>query len=96
MNELLSNSVVHGLHDGGRCLITIDISHDERGRLVLVYTDDGPGLAPGINPEETGTLGLTIVSALVVGQLGGELNFSSGAGLVCTMAFQDSGYKSRL
>jgi two-component sensor histidine kinase len=92
INELLSNSMNHGLHDGGYCTISINIGHDEQGRLVVVYTDDGPGLKPGINPEANGSLGLTIVYALVVGQLNGDLRFGSGPGLVCTISFKDSGY----
>jgi two-component sensor histidine kinase/PAS domain-containing protein len=86
VNELLSNSVSHGLHDDGRCTVTIDINHDDAGRLVLVYTDDGPGLDPGINPEAPASLGLTIVYALITGQVGGELHISTGPGFICTIA----------
>ncbi|MGZ4666381.1 MAG: ATP-binding protein, partial [Frankiaceae bacterium] len=43
----------------------------ERGGLELVVADDGTGLPADFAPERSTRLGLQIVRALVVGELGG-------------------------
>ncbi|WP_026341677.1 sensor histidine kinase [Actinomadura atramentaria] len=52
---------------------------DETGpdgrRLVVVVLDDGAGLPPDFDVEGTTSLGLQIVRTLIVGELGGRLEF---------------------
>ncbi|MEU8121951.1 histidine kinase N-terminal domain-containing protein [Spirillospora sp. NPDC049024] len=44
-------------------------------RLVTVVADDGVGLPPDFDMESTESLGLQIVRTLIVGELGGHLDF---------------------
>ncbi|MFD0683019.1 PAS domain-containing sensor histidine kinase [Actinomadura fibrosa] len=44
-------------------------------RLVVVVADDGVGLPPDFDVESSNSLGLQIVRTLIVGELGGRLDF---------------------
>ncbi len=44
-------------------------------RLVVVVADDGKGLPPDFDVESSDSLGLQIVRTLIVGELGGRLDF---------------------
>ncbi|WP_254716826.1 sensor histidine kinase [Actinomadura sp. WMMB 499] len=44
-------------------------------RLVVVVADDGVGLPPDFDVESSNSLGLQIVRTLIVGELGGNLDF---------------------
>ncbi len=71
LNELIGNAVEHGL--AGRAgTVTVIV---ERGPSVLRVRvlDDGPGLPPDFDHGRGTTLGLSIVRALVGGELGGTL-----------------------
>jgi two-component system, sensor histidine kinase PdtaS len=73
LTELLQNALQHGLrHRPG----TIDVTA-RRGphQLIVVVADDGAGMPAGFDPDSTGSLGLQIVRTLVVGELGGTLEF---------------------
>ena len=63
LNELVTNSLKHGFPDGrgGHVLVRA-----ERGgeNVRLIVSDDGVGLAPGLNRTSPATLGLKLVSAL--------------------------------
>jgi two-component system, sensor histidine kinase PdtaS len=56
--------------------------------LVLRVSDDGVGLPPGLDPANTSTLGLKLVSKLAA-QLGGHLALerSSDTGAALSVAF---------
>ena len=71
VNELVSNAFKYAFRNGRRGILEISMRKDEDG-LLLVVSDDGPGLPPGVDVRNTPTLGLQLVHALV-GQLDGEL-----------------------
>jgi signal transduction histidine kinase len=52
--------------------------------LIVEVTDDGPGLAPGLDPFDSGRLGLAIVRTLVTEELHGEMELTAGEGLGTT------------
>ena len=53
----------------------VEPEHPSGRRLVTVIADDGVGLPAGFDMESTESLGLQIVRTLIVGELGGDLDF---------------------
>ncbi|MBN1432662.1 MAG: PAS domain S-box protein [Methanomicrobiaceae archaeon] len=85
-NELISNSLKYGFSGEKRGMIRISVEKEPGDRYRYVYSDDGAGLPPGFRIENTKTLGLRIVRALV-NQLNGTLEFVSDAGTKIIITF---------
>lgn len=84
VNELITNAAKYA---AGK--VTVRFECDARSRRHVSVTDDGPGLPVGFQPNNSQGLGMRIVSGLV-GQIGGELRFTSGPGghgTCCTISF---------
>jgi two-component sensor histidine kinase len=77
LTELLQNALEHGLPNRAGLLEVVA----ERGedRLSVTVADDGAGLPGDFDVEATG-LGLQIVRTLIVGELGGRLDFRPRVG----------------
>jgi two-component sensor histidine kinase len=97
--ELLQNAVEHAFPSdgdtpgdtagdtGGAELsgrVDLVLANDGR-RLTLQVRDDGVGLPPGFDIEETSSLGLSIVRDLVTTQLEGTIVMESRAGTLVTL-----------
>ena len=80
LNELMQNAVDHAFGDGvseGR----VDVSLARDGdHVVMEVRDDGAGLPDRFSLETSRGLGLTIVQALVTGELGGSIEMRSDDG----------------
>ncbi|HMA05106.1 MAG TPA: histidine kinase dimerization/phosphoacceptor domain -containing protein [Methanomicrobiales archaeon] len=89
MNELVSNSLKYAFpgEKGGK--ICIRVAREEGKGFVMEIRDDGIGLPPGFNLEETGTLGLHLVHGLAVSQLGGSIELGKGKGTSFIIRFPD-------
>jgi two-component sensor histidine kinase len=73
LTELMQNALQHGLSRPGSDTVT--------GTLVVTSAaDNGSGLPPGFDLENTTSLGLQIVRTLVVGELGGSLDIGARDG----------------
>ncbi|RAY13427.1 ATPase [Actinomadura craniellae] len=78
LTELLQNALQHGLpHRRG--LLEVRAARDQE-RLEVVVADDGVGLPPDFDVEAATSLGLQIVRTLIVGELGGRLDFRARLG----------------
>jgi len=82
LNELVQNAVDHAFPEprdplGGR--VVVELTRTD-GTLALDVSDDGIGLPEGFVLEDSTGLGLTIVQALVTGELGGTIEMSGGDG----------------
>ena len=80
LNELMQNAVDHAFpSDGqgpeGRVVVRLDRSTDE---LAVDVIDDGVGLPTGFSLERSKGLGLSIVQALVTGELAGTMEMRRG------------------
>jgi len=74
LTELIQNAVEHAYGaDGGTLTLSVNRIRD---RVRLRVSDDGIGLPPDFDPVES--LGLSIVTTLVEGELGGTLSFEKG------------------
>jgi two-component sensor histidine kinase len=78
INELISNSLKYAFPGGQSGEITVEIREDEQD-LVIRLTDNGIGLPPGFDWENSDTVGLILVNSLVQ-QLQGTIEREPGNG----------------
>ena len=93
--ELLQNAVEHAFpevltgaedHPAGGATGHVDMSLANDGYgLTIEVRDDGCGLPPGFDIEQTSSLGLSIVRDLVTSQLAGEIAMASNGGTTVTI-----------
>jgi two-component sensor histidine kinase len=78
LNELLSNAFKHAFVNGQKGNIDISITHDpaKKGFVNMIVSDNGQGIPEGFNPENSPTLGITIIQSLS-DQLDGHFTFGS-------------------
>ena len=72
LTELIQKAVEHAYHGGSGGTLTLAVNRI-RDRIRLRVSDDGAGLPDEFDP--TASLGLSIVTTLVEGELGGSLSF---------------------
>ncbi|HEX2312831.1 MAG TPA: histidine kinase N-terminal domain-containing protein [Thermomonospora sp.] len=76
LTELLQNALEHGLPDrDGELEVRATRLESDPPNLTVVVSDNGVGLPPDFDVEGTNSLGLQIVRTLIVGELGGSLEF---------------------
>ena len=74
ITELLQNAIEHGFPPGtSGGAITVELINAPTELRVRVH-DDGVGVPAGFDVGTSGGLGLTIISTLIAGELGGELD----------------------
>ena len=81
LNELMQNAVDHAFprEDDEPITGTVQVRlHRADGEIDVDVVDDGVGLAPGFDLDTGKGLGLSIVQALVTGELGGTLDVGPG------------------
>jgi two-component sensor histidine kinase len=78
LTELLQNALEHGLPDRDGLLEVVATRGEER--LSVVVADDGCGFPADFDVESATSLGLQIVRTLMVGELGGGLEFQPRPG----------------
>lgn len=67
VNELLSNSVKHAMHEGHELTVNVDVSAEHHETTVDYYlnvSDNGPGLPDDFDLETSESLGIQIVQAI--------------------------------
>lgn len=72
INELVSNALKHAFPGERSGSVMVELGATARQMLLLRVHDDGVGLPPGMDPENTSTLGLQLVFELA-GQLDGHV-----------------------
>lgn len=87
VNELISNSVKHAFAPGTAGDIWLRL-RAEAGEVCLMVADNGVGLPPGLDFQNTGTLGLQLVNTLT-NQLGGTITVSNTGQAEFTVRFKD-------
>lgn len=95
INELVSNALKHAFPTGweGAGEICVALRSLGDGCLELRVSDNGVGLPPGLDPEESTSLGLRLVHMLTQ-QLRGTLELDSQAGTAVTITFADPGWST--
>ena len=88
INELISNSLKHAFPGGRRGAITINLTKDTGGAILLAFRDDGVGMPPDQSIEKSPTLGLQLVHSLAE-QLRATVNVRVEAGTEFTIRFPE-------
>ncbi|KAF5418331.1 MAG: hypothetical protein C5S49_01860 [Candidatus Methanogaster sp.] len=93
INELFTNAMKHAFGGRGEGKIEVSLTASGDGRANLTVSDDGAGLPPGFDIDESKTLGLRLVKILTEDQLQGTLEVTGDGGATFKMEFdiKDSG-----
>jgi two-component sensor histidine kinase len=65
--ELISNSLKYAHPAGLPTKISLSCAHEEEGRLLIAYEDDGVGFPEGFEVNETGHMGMNFIRLLSEG-----------------------------
>jgi two-component sensor histidine kinase len=92
INELVSNSLKHAFPNGrkGTLSVILEESQDKRYDFILTVEDNGIGLPKGREFQDSDSLGMLIVSALVK-QVHGTLDLDGTGGTRFTIKFKKAG-----
>ncbi len=94
LNELLSNALKHAFPDGRQGSVRVDLERaDAEDWYELTVSDDGAGWSGRAVPEQTATVGLTLVR-MMTRQLRGTVQHANGVGLSHTIRFQAKGERA--
>ena len=94
VNELLSNASKHAFADRKEGKIEVSLTASEDGKINLTVSDDGVGLPPGFDIDESKTLGLRLVKILAEDQLQGNIEVTSDGGATFRIEFDMDGDES--
>lgn len=87
VNELVSNSLKHAFpHDSAQNKISVRLHQSAGDQLALTIADNGVGLAPTADIEQIDSLGLRLVSTLVM-QLNGKMQYRQEDGATFEIVF---------
>lgn len=94
INELIQNSIEHGFVGRREGVIGVDVAVLKDAYQIEIW-DDGIGLPPGFDPQESGNLGLQIIGTLVEQDLGGTFRLYTRNGThacITVPAYRRGGY----
>jgi len=80
LNELITNSLKYAFPDGGKGNLWVKLQSGE-GKMILQVGDDGVGLPKDFDFHQAKSLGLQLVSLLVVHDLHGRIELECGSGV---------------
>ncbi|MFQ5510618.1 MAG: histidine kinase dimerization/phosphoacceptor domain -containing protein [Candidatus Krumholzibacteriia bacterium] len=86
VNELVTNALKHAFPKNTAGEIVIGYRRGEDGGRVLSVCDDGRGIDEQYDPDQSDSLGMSLVETLVK-QLRGRLTFSHDGGTQCRIEF---------
>jgi PAS domain S-box-containing protein len=89
INELVSNSLKYAFPNAQPGEIHVLFHQKEKQTFTLVVQDNGVGMLPGFDVNQSKTLGMSLIQGLVK-QLRGTLDMSSGSGTTFTVTFRQS------
>jgi PAS domain S-box-containing protein len=95
INELVSNALKHAFPGRRRGEICIELRREEDGPFLLKVSDDGVGLPPELDYQNTASLGLQLVTTLAA-QLEGTLEYAGGSGTTFQLRFREVGSRERV
>ncbi|NES79788.1 MULTISPECIES: ATP-binding protein [unclassified Okeania] len=94
INELVTNSLKHAFPNNKSGEICIELYQDQQEKVYFTIKDNGIGIPPGFDWQNSSSLGLKLVQ-IISKQLKAEINFDSCKGTVVNLRFYPLNYKSR-
>lgn len=96
-NELILNSLKHGLGSGGDLKLSFSVTGPENGnaQATLLIEDSGPGLPAGVDLSQPKTMGYQLIH-LLVRQLRARLDVGPGPGAKVSISFPVAEPRGRL
>lgn len=94
INELATNSMIHGFPEGMKGEIYVGLSSQDK-ILTLTVRDNGVGFPEGIDLDNVETMGMNLVKTLV-GQLDGTIELNRENGTEIVVKFKELEYKERI
>ena len=86
-NELISNSIIHGLA-GSDGVISLSVSSNDNS-IIITFTDSGKGLPHDFDMAKSKRLGMQIINNLVIHELQGRMMIENGdIGVIVTIHIQ--------
>ncbi|MHB8055581.1 MAG: sensor histidine kinase [Candidatus Aminicenantales bacterium] len=95
VNELILNAFKHAFPNNREGRILVELRENENEMIRLTVRDDGIGLAEGIEPGRSESLGFQIVS-LLASQLEGRIDIRREAGTTISLRFKTPTYADRI
>jgi two-component sensor histidine kinase len=94
LNEAISNSVKYAFPDQRSGLISISMEHGEADQFKLIIADNGIGLPPGFDLQQSASLGMSLMRGLSK-QLHGSFDLRNERGLRISVIFaNDNNFQS--
>lgn len=95
LNEVITNALKYAFASRQPGILSIQVSDDtEKGYTIIVH-DNGVGLPPGFDTEQSGSLGFRIIKELTR-QLRGQYQYTSGPGTTFTLRFPNSKQRHKM
>ena len=88
ISELVSNAFKHAFPDDRQGEVVVELRNGEAAEVELIISDDGVGIPSEIDPAGAGTVGLSLVTETVCGQLGGSIEIERSNGVRFEIRFK--------
>jgi two-component sensor histidine kinase/ligand-binding sensor domain-containing protein len=88
LNEIISNSLKYAFEDRAEGDLYISLHKQQGNRYLLVVSDNGKGIPPGIKFEDAETLGMQLIHMLS-GQINGKVSISHEGGTKYSIDFEE-------
>jgi two-component sensor histidine kinase len=88
INELVTNSLKYAFPDGRKGEINIAFSQNNSNFYELFVGDNGVGISEDMDIKNTDSLGLRLVTMLVIDQLEGEIELKRNNGTKFSIKFK--------
>ncbi len=89
VNELVTNALKYAFPDGRKGVVNIELRTNSHNNYCLIVKDNGVGLPPEIDIENTSTLGMQLITILIR-QLRGTLLVKSEEGAYFQIEFSEN------
>ena len=96
LGELAANTAKYAFPENREGLFSVSLKRNNDNQIILLIWDDGIGPPPNFNPSENHAMGLSIVTQLIEGQLGGRIEFDFSEGFKVEIHFDDSLFSRRV